>query len=845
MIQGGKVKLMKPFTQIVRPHDDILEGRLTMDVFAADLWQVAFGNAPPEYRNPELFFRKTYLTKGLKNLIEVAKNRLLGKTGDAVVQLQTPFGGGKTHALIALYHRAREWNAKVLVFDGTALSAEVRLWEEFERQLTGKIDIARGEAPPGKEKLIKLISENSPLLILMDEVLQYITKASAIKVGDSNLGAQTLAFLQELMSAVASVGNAMLVITLPSSVLEHYDENAERAFQQLQKIAGRMEKIYNPVEDDEIEQVVRARLFSWVDEKEVGIAVEEFIDYAKRENLLTNDEISTYRERFLKSFPFKPEVIDVLYKRWGSFPTFQRTRGVLRLLSLVIHNLVDKNVPFIRLADFDLNNDEVRRELIKHIGQEWDSVVAQDITSNDSGSKKVDKSLGASYSAYRLGTAVATTIFMTSFSGRGEKGVNVREIKLSVCYPEFPSNVVDTVINGIREKLFYLSDEGFYFTNQPNLNRIIVTREENVTEEKIYEEELKILKDALKKASRFKIIIHSKSSRDIPDTEDLKLVILKEEKPEQEFVERNGETPRVYRNTLIFLCRDKGYEEHFSRFLRTLIALRSLKDDKMLRLTDSQKKVLQEKLKDFENRIYEELRRLYRRLYLPKKDGFREIDLGIPSYGEKELESEIFERLKGEGEIIEKISAKLLKDRFLKGDYLEISKLYRAFLKTPGELRVLTKEGFIEGVKEGVKAGLFGFGYLTGEKLEFVAIKKEPKVELREEEIIIKPELFVEQKEQKITEKPKEGKEKEEREPVKKEIREETIKSIEYRLKVPPTKISDVVKLVYFLKGKFSSFEIEVSLKASDGELSKSELEDKVKEALRQSGIAVEEEKVE
>ncbi|MEM3698803.1 MAG: hypothetical protein QW672_02985, partial [Archaeoglobaceae archaeon] len=574
MIQGGKVKLMKPFTQIVRPHDDILEGRLTMDVFAADIWQVAFGNAPPEYRNPELFFRKTYLTKGLKNLIEVAKNRLLGKTGDAVVQLQTPFGGGKTHALIALYHRAREWNAKVLVFDGTALSAEVRLWEEFERQLTGKIDIARGEAPPGKEKLIKLISENSPLLILMDEVLQYITKASAIKVGDSNLGAQTLAFLQELMSAVASVGNAMLVITLPSSVLEHYDENAERAFQQLQKIAGRMEKIYNPVEDDEIEQVVRARLFSWVDEKEVGIAVEEFIDYAKRENLLTNDEISAYRERFLKSFPFKPEVIDVLYKRWGSFPTFQRTRGVLRLLSLVIHNLVDKNVPFIRLADFDLNNDEVRRELIKHIGQEWDSVVAQDITSNDSGSKKVDKSLGASYSAYRLGTAVATTIFMTSFSGRGEKGVNVREIKLSVCYPEFPSNVVDTVINGIREKLFYLSDEGFYFTNQPNLNRIIVTREENVTEEKIYEEELKILKDALKKASRFKIIIHLKSSRDIPDTEDLKLVILKEEKPEQEFVERNGETPRVYRNTLIFLCRDKGYEEHFSRFLRTLIALR-------------------------------------------------------------------------------------------------------------------------------------------------------------------------------------------------------------------------------------------------------------------------------
>lgn len=607
-----------------------------------------------------------------------------------------------------------------------------------------------------------------------------------------------------------------------------------------------MEKIYNPVEDDEIEQVVRARLFSWIDEKEVAIAVEEFIEYAKRENLLTNDEISAYRERFLKTYPFKPEVIDVLYKRWGSFPTFQRTRGVLRLLSIVIHSLSDKNVPFIRLADFELENDEIRRELIKHIGQEWDSIVAQDITSNDSGAKKVDKSLGASYSTYKLGTAVATTIFMTSFSGRGEKGVSVREIKLNVCYPEFPSNVVDTVINGVRERLFYLSDEGFYFTNQPNLNRMIVTMEENVAESIIYEEELKFIKEALKKAGRFKIIIHPDSSRDIPDTEDLKLVILREEKPEQELLERCGEVPRVYRNTLFFLCRDKSYEEHFSRFLRTLIALRSLKDDKRLRLTDSQRKVLQEKLKDFESRIYEELRKLYRRLYLPKKDGFREIDLGIPSYGEKELESEIFERLKSEGELIEKISAKLLKDRFLKGDYLEISKLYRAFLTTPGELRILKKEGFIEGVKEGVKAGLFGFGYVSEGKMECVAIKKEPRIELKEEEVIIKPEFFVEKKEeQKLIEKPKEEKEREEKEQIRKEIRGETIKTLEYKLKVPSTKISDVAKLVTFLRGKFGSLEIEVYFKATQGELSKSELEDKVREALRQAGITIEDEKAE
>ena len=212
----------------------------------------------------------------------------------------------------------------MVVFDGTALSPEeVKPWEELERQLSGKIEITKGNIAPGKEKLITLLSEHSPVLILMDEILEYVTKAAGIKVGDSNLASQTFAFIQELTAAVATVGNALLVLTLPSSILEHYDENAERMFQRLQKITGRMEKIYTPVEDEEIEHVVRARLFSKIDEKEAKKVVDDFIEYAKNEGLLSDDEFANYREKFLRSYPFKPEVIEVLYKRWGSFPTFR------------------------------------------------------------------------------------------------------------------------------------------------------------------------------------------------------------------------------------------------------------------------------------------------------------------------------------------------------------------------------------------------------------------------------------------------------------------------------------------------------------------------------------------
>jgi len=319
---------MKAFTQITKPHEDILEGKLNMDIFAADLWQVAAGKAHIDYLDSSLFFRKTYPTKGLNNILDIAKNRFEKKGGDAVIQLQTPFGGGKTHALIALYHRAKEWGKKVVVFDGTSISPRgLKPWEEIERRLTGKVELTRGDVPPGKEKLASIISKNSPVLILMDEMLQYLIKAAAVKIGDSNLATQTLAFIQELTGTVSAVGNALLVITLPSSRLEQYNESGEKLFQQLQKISGRMEKIYTPVEENEIEHVIRKRLFSSINENEAKKVIDEFVYHARGEGLISGEEVASYRERFLKSYPFKPEVIDILYKRWGSYPTFQRTRG--------------------------------------------------------------------------------------------------------------------------------------------------------------------------------------------------------------------------------------------------------------------------------------------------------------------------------------------------------------------------------------------------------------------------------------------------------------------------------------------------------------------------------------
>src|SRR3989441_4143911 len=389
---------MKPFHTVAVPHKDILDGRLTMDVFAADLWETYSGRAPLEYKDSATFFRKTYLTQGLKNLLSVIEKRLKGAGGDPVIQIQTPFGGGKTHALIAMFHKAKEWGAKTVVIVGTAMSPQDTLWGTIEKQLTGNISQLSGNVSPGREKLRTLLKQHQPVLILMDEVLEYTTKAAGVQVRDSTLSAQTVAFMQELTEVAGTLDRVCVVVTLPSSVLEHYDERAEKLFQQLQKVAGRVEKIYTPVQENEITKVMRRRLFSDVDEGKAKVIVSEFADYAEKEGILpVGKELSEYKERFLDSYPFSPEVIEVLYHRWGSFPTFQRTRGVLRLLSLVIYSLKQSGRPYITLSDFDLAKEEIRRELIKHIGSEFDSVVAADITDAGSGAKRIDKTLGKSF----------------------------------------------------------------------------------------------------------------------------------------------------------------------------------------------------------------------------------------------------------------------------------------------------------------------------------------------------------------------------------------------------------------------------------------------------------------
>ncbi|GAW90952.1 ATP-binding protein [Calderihabitans maritimus] len=848
---------MKAFHTIAVPHKDILEGRLTMDVFAADLWEVCQGRGPDEYRDGEIFFKKTYLTRGLKTLLGIVQKRLTGRGGDPVIQIQTPFGGGKTHSLIAMYHKCREWGAKPVVIVGTAMSSKQTIWGLMEQQLTGKIERFKDFISPGKEALRSLLAEQEPVLILMDEVLAYATKASGEKVGESTLAGQTMAFMQEITEAVATLEKACLVITLPASVVEHYDEAAERLFQQLQKISGRVEKIYTPVEDREITKVIRKRLFSSIDEKEAKAVVSAFVDYAEKENILpAGVQPSEYRDRFLDSYPFLPDLIDILYHRWGSFPAFQRTRGVLRLLSLLIHSVKDKNLPYITPAEYDLANQEIRQEFLKHIGSEYNGVIAADITDNNSGAKKVDVNLGDAYKGLRLGVRTATVIFLYSFSGGVERGATATDIKRSATTLTNPASIISEVLEQLKTRLFYLQNEDgkYFFSNLPNLNRIVLTKMENIKDSAVVELEKELLKSHLG-GSKLKVFIWEADSSTIPDTEDLKLVILPQENRAQieQIFTTKGQTPRVYRNTLFILYPVEPERPSFYKTLRRKLAYESLEKDSQLRLTEEQKKTVRGELKKLQEETREHLRRFYRMVAVPDRGGFKTVDLGIPTYGDTTtLDCEVYNKLRDSGDIIERIAPIVIREKYLSGkDYVSTAQIYQATSKTPGEPRMIDSNVLISSIVEGVRSGIFGLGELEENRAVCRYFKEMPTVALCDSEVIIKESLCKEQRQKEKTEisYPVDGQDIGVPTPVfekpadvteigvdnsKKEVREK----VYLEFYVPKGKMSQLMGTFGYLQTKFDK--IKITIFAEDGAISEQEYEDRIKETFRQLGIDLE-----
>ena len=738
------------FHQVAVPHRDILSKNFSSEVYAAKLWDVHKKRGSDEYADSTMFFEKTYLTNNLSRILDSVKERLDGKSGGHFRSISTPFGGGKTHTLIALYHKCMEWGVKPVVLVGNELDPNTQtLWGAIEEQLTGRIDRLGGQVPHGGEELRKiLVEQNEPILILIDELLQYITKADGIKVNETTLAEQTILFIQELGEAVSSLANVCVVVTLPSSANEQLDnERFAELYEKLKKFAGRTKDTITPVSDQDIPKIIRQRLFSTPDgeirERAEGI-VKDFVDYCNDEGLIPEGmHASQYRERFMDSYPFLPQVIDVLYQRWGTITQFQRTRGVLRLLSLVINSLATSDKQFISLGDFDLGNDEIRQELLDYLDPQFNSVIAKDIVGDRSGSSKVNRMVPDQFRGNMLGIRAATAIFMYSHSGGAEiNGATEVEVKRATCTRGIPAAQIGGVLNLFRNHLFYMGvPHGRYlFTKEANILKIKVDIMENLKPRDVSEAEKILVKRHLGKTPNMRIVLWPTSSKDVENSPSLKLIIMQKDDPNliQSIYETVGETPRRYRNNVFFLVPSEGERVKFMDSLKSKISWETIRGDPSIKLKEEQAATLANELKMENGRLDSLVRDYYSILHVPEEEGLSRRIIRFPPVTDSSIDALVYENLAEDGIINPEIGVAFLKRRYLHDrEFVETSNIFEAMLSVPGERRPTNKDVIRSAIMQGVIRGEFGLGDLENDVPVLKFYKEPPVVSFELGEILL------------------------------------------------------------------------------------------------------------
>jgi len=587
-IESAAAGNLKPWRDVITPHKDVASGRYQQAEFAADLWQVHLGQGADEYRDPVEFFRRTYLTESLKTMLVGAVQRLAGQGGDPVVQLQTNFGGGKTHSMLALYHLfsgiaptelsgidavMQEAGAKTLAparrvvlvgnkispgnpttkADGTVVRT---LWGELAWQLGGKkafdhlaADDEKATSPG--DVLRELFIEYGPCLILIDEWVAYARQLhdqSDLPAG----GFETqFTFAQLLTESAKLANNCLLVISLPASDTtgsphtqaddtEVGGQRGREALDRLRNVVGRLESSWRPASAEEGFEIVRRRLFEPLVEpaqfKDRDVVARGFADLYRTQQAEFPPECrdADYEKRIKAAYPIHPEIFDRLYTDWSTLVKFQRTRGVLRLMAAVIHSLWekgDKN-PLILPANISIDDSRVQFELTRYLPDNWVPVIEKDVDGPNSLPLRLDGEL-PNLGKFAACRRVARSIYMGSAptSAAAHRGIEDRRVKLGCVMPGETPAVFGDALRRLASAATYLYQDGprYWYSTQPTVTKLAEDRAEQLKRDPdkiVHELGGRLRKDLERKGDFNRIHPLPQSGQDVPDDLDARLVVL-------------------------------------------------------------------------------------------------------------------------------------------------------------------------------------------------------------------------------------------------------------------------------------------------------------------------------
>ncbi|MBI1792208.1 MAG: ATP-binding protein [Acidobacteria bacterium] len=719
-VKGQPASGLKPWREIVTPHPDVASGRYQQAEFAADLWQVFLNEGPDEYRDPIEFFRRTFITEGLQKLLANALVRLAGQGGDPVVELQTNFGGGKTHSMLALYHLfsgvpagqlpglepvtqaagvSQPPRVKRAVLVGNRISPAdlhkkpdgtvVRtLWGDLAWQLGGKegyemVRRADEKAISPGDSLRLLFKKYAPCLILIDEWVAYarqLYNKSDLPAGDFDAH---FTFAQTLSESAKLAGKTLLVVSIPASQNEIGGEGGQAALERLKNVVGRVQTSWRPASAEESFEIVRRRLFQPITDPELFTArdtlVRAFADEYRKNSQEFPAEASKgdYERRMRAAYPIHPELFDRLYNDWSTLDKFQRTRGVLRLMAKVIHTLWEREDRGLLIlpSSVPVDSPDVLSELTWYLPPTWTPIIEKDIDGPHSLPLQIDREnpmLGR-YSACRR---VARTVYLGSAPTQdaANKGLEDRQIKLGCVQPGEVSGTFGDALRKLADQATYLYVDGsrYWYSTQPSVNRLADERAERYHPEDVVEHIRQRLQVEAKSRGDFaKVQPCPASFGEVVDEPEAKLVILGPDYPHSaksadsparqaaaEILDRGG-AGRNCGNMLVFLATDKSRLADLDKGARSYLAWESIEAEKeALDLTPFQVKQVEQKLKAADLAVRSRIPETYCWLLAPGQQR--------PEQGQKFPGIEWREiRLQGQEGLAERASKKLINDELL------------------------------------------------------------------------------------------------------------------------------------------------------------------------------------
>ncbi|NYE70984.1 DUF499 domain-containing protein [Microlunatus parietis] len=777
---------LRPWREVLAPHDDVATGNFPASEFAADLYKVASaGEQDSEYAQPVEFFRRTYLTEGLKDLIGRAVRRLSGDgNASPVINLQTNFGGGKTHSMLSLWHLASGTSLSeypqelqdLLVASGGLPEEPVRrvalvgnhfspagetrsgtriktLWGELAWQLGGAeayelvAEADRSATNPGGA-LHTLLEFYAPAVILIDEWVAYARQLPDQVEPDSEVAGGTFdtqfTFAQALTEAAKATPGVLLAISIPASetgrdpnqiVVGSAEEvggtRGLEALKRLQNVVRRVADQWRPASSSEAYDIVKQRLFTQPDAAALAAisqTARTFVEFYRRHD---NDfpreaRDASYEDRIKRTYPLHPELFDTLYEEWSSLDRFQRTRGVLRLMSEVIHALWTGGDagPLIMPGSLPLAASRVNAELAQYLHDSWRAIIDADVAGEGSEPARIDKERSV-FGARSLTQRLAKTVFFGAAPtiGSAHKGIETQRVFLGTAVPgDVPGNFHSALTALADRATYFYSGQGKYWYDlQANITRRAKDQAERMHKEDVWAEIVTRLSSQTRARGGFaNVHICPNDTGDIPDLDEARLVILhprftharnngasSAKEFAQTATEQKGTGHRTFRNAVVYLAADQDRMAEVDTAVRDYLAWKEVLASHDLDLTQNQRNQAEERRRLANDTVDARLLGAYQWGLVPdapNPSGPFEIAVTKVEGSAASLAERVTKKLAGDGRLAQQTAAlniKLAIDRVPKiweSGHVAVGDLWQLFASYPYMPRLRDSSVLFDGV---------------------------------------------------------------------------------------------------------------------------------------------------